>query len=394
MRTAYLDCFSGISGDMTLGALVDAGAPLDGIVEDLSTLDLPGWALRTDPDARDPRVGGTSVVVDCEEHGHVHRTFADIRAMIEASSLTEPVAARSIEVFFTLAVAEGKVHGKPPETVGFHEVGAVDSIVDIVGAVAGLHRLGVERLVCSPLPLGHGTVHCQHGEIPVPAPATVEVLLGCPTYDGGQARELTTPTGAALVKTLADGFGVQPAMVLERVGYGLGKARGAELPNALRLLVGLEGDGDVRQETATLLEANIDDMSPQFLGPVIDQLLTAGALDAFLTPVQMKKGRPGVLVSALCAPGDAAAVEGVLFRETTTIGVRRQRVRRSCLDRRLRTVPTPYGEVRIKESGAGGRIFNRMPEYEDCRRLADEAGVAAVDVHAAALAAALATEQA
>ncbi len=389
MRTVYLDCFSGISGDMTLGALVDAGVPLQDIAADLASLDLPGWELRTDPAARDPRIGGTSVIVDCAETGHVHRTFTDIRALIEASSLPEEVVRRSIQVFFTLAVAEGKVHGKEPGSVGFHEVGAVDSIVDIVGAVAGLQRLGVERLVCSPLPLGHGTVRCQHGVIPVPAPATVEVLLGCPTYDGGQARELTTPTGAALAKTLADGFGSQPAMTLERVGYGLGKARGGDLPNALRLLLGDEAGGDIHQETATLLEANIDDLSPQFLGPLIDRLIEAGALDAYLTPVQMKKGRPGVLISALCAPGHVGALEDVLFRETTTIGVRRQRVRRSCLDRTLRTVTTPFGEVRVKESGAGGRVFNRMPEYEDCRRLAAEAGVPAVDVHTAALAAAL-----
>ncbi len=390
MRTAYLDCFSGISGDMTLGALVDAGAELSAIADDVGRLDLPGWDLKTDPDARDPRIGGTSVIVDCAETGHVHRTFADIRGMIEAADLPERVRAESIAVFRTLAVAEGTVHGKDPEEVGFHEVGAVDSIVDIVGSVAGLHRLGIERVVCSPLPLGHGTVRCQHGVIPVPAPATVELLLGCPTYDGGQARELVTPTGAALARTLSTGFGRMPEMVLRTVGHGLGKARGEGLPNALRLLIGDaedRGSGGVPQERAVVLEANIDDMSPQFVGPLIDRLLEAGAMDAFLVPIQMKKGRPGVLVSAICAPHEAAPLEAVLFEQTTTIGVRRSHVHRSCLERRWFPVETPWGSVRIKESGVGDRVLNRMPEFEDCHDLATKAGVSPLEVHLAALAA-------
>lgn len=390
MRTAYLDCFSGISGDMMLGALVDAGADLSEIAEDVSRLDLPGWSLGLDPDARDPRIGGCSVIVECAETGHVHRTFADIRGMIEAADLPDRVRSESIAVFRTLAVAEGKVHGKDPEEVGFHEVGAVDSIVDIVGSVAGLRRLGVERIVCSPLPLGHGTVRCQHGVIPVPAPATVEVLLGCPTYDGGQARELVTPTGAALARTLSAGFGRMPEMVLQTVGHGLGKARGEDLPNALRVLIGEvqdPGSWRVHQEQATVLEANIDDMSPQFVGPLIDCLLAEGALDAHLVPVQMKKGRPGILVSALCSPDRAPALERVLFEQTTTIGVRRTQVQRSCLERSWIPVETPWGTVRIKESGAGGQVLNRMPEFEDCRALAQEAGVSPLEVHLAALAA-------
>ncbi len=388
MTIAHLDCFSGISGDMTLGALVDAGAPLDELRAMLRTLDLDGWDLAIDPEARDHRVGGTSILVGCAEEGHVHRTFRHIRAMIEAADLPAPVVERSVRVFRVLAEAEGKVHGKPAEEVGFHEVGAVDSIIDIVGSVAGLHLLGVTRLTCSPLPLGGGTVRCQHGVIPVPAPATVELLRGCPTYGGPEQRELVTPTGAALVTALAEGFGDAPPMVLRAVGYGLGKAPGTTLPNALRLLLGDDDGHGMPRDRSWVLEANIDDMSPQLFGPLIDRLLAAGAQDATLTPVHMKKGRPGMTVSVLCPPDARDAVERLLFRETTTIGVRRHPVTRTCLERRRVTVETPYGKVGIKESRGDGGIVNRMPEFEDCLRRARECGVPVLDVQQAALAAA------
>lgn len=385
MKIAYLDCFSGISGDMTLGALVDAGAPLDDIAAAVESLGLEGWRLEIDPDGVDPRVGGTRVLVHAEE-GHVHRTFRDIRAMIEAAALPAPVAERAVAVFAGLAEAEGKVHGQPPDSVHFHEVGAVDSIVDIVGAVAGLHLLGIERVVCSPLPLGGGTVRCRHGVIPIPAPATVELLRGCPTVPGEEQRELVTPTGAALARTLAGDFGPPPAMVLQTVGYGLGSTRGEGLPNALRILVGMDHDGGgIPQHRAIVLEANVDDLSPQFLGPLIERLLDAGALDATLTPVQMKKGRPGILVSVLCSPPERAILEELLFRETTTIGVRRHDVWRSCLSRRTETVSTPYGPIRVKISGVDDRDFNRMPEFEDCREAARTHGVTLLEVHQAAL---------
>ncbi len=389
MRTAYLDCFSGISGDMTLGALVDAGVPLDAIAAAVTALDLPGWELALDEGARDPRVGGTRVLVHAEEEGHVHRTFREIRAMIEAATLPGDVARRAVAVFARLAEAEGKVHGRPPDEVHFHEVGAVDSIVDIVGAVAGLHHLGIDRLECAPLPLGGGTVRCRHGVIPIPAPATVELLRGLPTVPGEEQRELVTPTGAALAGTLADAFGPPPPMVLRAVGYGLGSTRGEGLPNALRLLVGEAPGGEaIPQHRATVLEANVDDLSPQFFGPLIERLLEAGALDATLTPVQMKKGRPGILVTVLCSPPDRAILEELLFRETTTIGVRRHDVWRSCLERRSETVETPYGAVRIKIGSAGDTEFNRMPEFEDCRAAAEAHGVTPLQVHRAALAAA------
>ncbi len=385
MKLLYLDCFSGISGDMMLGALVDAGLPIEDLSTMLASLPLEGWSLATDPDARDHRVGGTSVIVGCPPEEHVHRTFRDIRAMIEGSTLPPTVQQRAVAVFHCLAIAEGKVHGKPAEEVGFHEVGAVDSIIDIVGAVAGLHLLGIERIHCSPLPLGSGTVRCQHGLIPVPAPATVEVLRGCPTYAGEEARELVTPTGAAIAKVLADEFGPLPAMQLETVGYGLGKARGEVLPNALRVLVGTSDTEDAPQEVSTMLEANIDDLSPQFFGPLSDRLLAAGAQDVFLTAVQMKKGRPGVQISVLCSPERRTAMEDLLFRETTTIGVRRQQVWRSCLQRRFVTVETPYGKVSIKESYGRRGVLNQMPEFEDCRRLADEHDLPVLHVHNAAV---------
>jgi len=386
VRVAYLDCFSGISGDMTLGALVDAGVPLDVVREAVAALELDGWDLALDPDGRDFRIGGTRVLVHASEDGGVHRTFRDIRGMIEAADLPAGVAERSIAVFAALAEAEGKVHGRPPDEVHFHEVGAVDSIVDIVGSVAGLAHLGIDRLVCSPLPLGGGTVHCRHGEIPIPAPATVELLRGLPTVPGHEQRELVTPTGAALARTLADDFGPPPPMVLQAVGYGLGSARGEGLPNALRLLL---GDGhpadELPRHRATVLEANVDDLSPQFLGPLIERLLDAGALDASFTPVQMKKGRPGILVSVLCSPADRAILEELLFRETTTIGVRHHEVWRTCLDRRTETVQTPYGPIRLKVSGVGDRDLNRMPEFEDCREAALTHGVTPLEVHQAAL---------
>ncbi len=389
MTIAHLDCFSGISGDMMLGALVDAGVQLDELTAMLGSLPLEGWALEIDPDTHDHRVPATSIHVRCPREHH-HRTFADIRTMIEGAALPTPVAKRAVAVFRRLAEAEGLVHGRPADEVTFHEVGAVDSIVDIVGAVAGLHLLGVQRLTCAPVPLGSGTVRCQHGLIPVPAPATVELLRGVPTWPGEDARELTTPTGAALAVTLAASFGPAPVMTMRQVGYGLGKARGEALPNALRLFVGdapADGQG-IPQDVSLLLEANIDDMSPQFFGPLLQVLLDAGAQDAFLTPVQMKKGRPAVQISVLCPPARRTALEDILFRQTTTIGVRRQRVWRSCLQRRTRTVQTAFGEVRIKESLAGAEVLNRMPEFDDCNALAEEHGVAPLVVHDAARAAA------
>jgi len=389
VRIAHLDCFSGISGDMMLGALVGAGVQLAELAEMLQGLKLPGWSLRELSAEHEHRVPGTSVEVVCGDEGHVHRTFADIRRMIEDAELPPPVATRSIDVFQRLAVAEGKVHGKPADEVTFHEVGAVDSIVDIVGSVAGLHLLAIERVSCAPVPLGSGTVHCRHGLIPVPAPATTELLRGVPTYPGEDARELVTPTGAALATTLASGFGSMPPMEIEAIGYGLGKAAGRAMPNALRLFVGTPPvEEGVPQSQAIVLEANIDDLSPQFYGPLADRLFDGGALDVYLSPVQMKKGRPGTLVTVLCDPGSRARLEQVLFDETTTIGVRRHTVWRSCLERSTRVVRTEYGDVRIKESYARGRLRNRMPEFDDCRDLAEESEVPVRQVHDAALAAA------
>ncbi len=388
-RVAHLDCFSGISGDMTLGALVDAGVELDDLTSMLQGLGLDGWSLRAGPVPEEHRIPGTRVEVLCAEEEHTHRHFGDIRAMIEGAELPPAVRDRAVAVFHRLAVAEGKIHGKDPEDVGFHEVGAVDSIVDIVGAVAGLHLLNVDRLTCSPLPLGQGTVRCQHGLIPVPAPATLELVRGVPTYPGEDHRELVTPTGAALTTTLADAFGSQPAMVIDSVGYGIGQARGQAMPNGLRLLVGEAlTSGDVPQDTTWVLEANIDDLAPQFFGPLVQTLLDGGAQDAFLTPVVMKKGRPGVQLTVLCSPDRRGALEEVIFRETSTIGVRRHRAWRSCLEREIVTVDTPFGDVRVKVCTGLGEELNRMPEFEDCRARAAEHGVSILQVHRAALVAA------
>ena len=389
MRIAHLDCFSGISGDMMLGALVGAGVDLDELAALLEELRLPGWSLRQLPAEREHRVPGTSIEVVCDEGGHAHRTFTDIQRLIAEATLPATVAERATDVFHRLAVAEGKVHGQPPAEVTFHEVGAIDSIVDIVGSVAGFHLLGIDRLSCAPIPLGRGKVRCRHGLIPIPAPATAELLQGVPTYPGEDARELVTPTGAALATSLAGSFGAMPPMEIEAIGYGLGKAAGESMPNALRLFVGTTPtEHGVPQSQSLLLEANIDDLSPQFYGPLVVRLLAAGAQDAYLTAVQMKKGRPGTLVSVLCDPSARDRMEQILFDETTTIGVRRHAVWRSCLERATRTVHTAFGDVRIKESFDRGTLRNRMPEFDDCRRLADQRGVPVRQVHDAALMAA------
>jgi uncharacterized protein (TIGR00299 family) protein len=387
MRIAYLDCASGISGDMTLGALVDAGAELAVIQAGIDSLGLPSCRLvAAEVEKRGFR--GIQITVEHQPE-HVHRHLSDITAMIDGSSLSARQQEVARRIFQRLAEAEAKVHGTTVEQVHFHEVGAVDSIADIVGTAIGFDLLGVERMVSSPVPTGTGYVEIAHGRCSIPAPATGELLRGVPLANVLVEGELTTPTGAAIVATLAETFGPLPAMIIDRIGYGAGQ-RDFPHPNLLRLLVG-EAAGDANPaetgpgiETIVVLETNLDDASGEVIGHAVDRLWAAGALDVSLTPIQMKKGRPGVLLSVQARPCDGARLEAILFQETTTLGVRRSMVERTTLARRPGQVRTRWGPVdgKIAILPDGSQRF--APEYEACRRLADRLGVRLADVMAAA----------
>lgn len=385
MRIAHFDCFAGVSGDMILGALLDAGVEPDVWQGELSKLNLSGYELKID---RVQKQGIAAIAVRVllgEESPKRH--LAEIEELITTSQLPTEVKEMSVEVFRRLAVAEARVHGTTPDRIHFHEVGGIDAIIDIVGAVVGLRLLGVEEIYASTLPLGHGFVDCAHGRLPLPAPATIELLQGVPVLSRDVEGELVTPTGAAILTTMAEGFGPFPPMTVEKIGYGAGQ-RDFPFPNLLRLLVGITSPTlDARMETLTLLEANIDDLNPEFYGHLMERLFTAGALDVYLTPVQMKKNRPGVLLSVTCPPAQAEALAALVFAETTTIGLRRQEVQRWALARERVEVETSCGTVGVKVARLSGRVVTASPEYEDCRCLALESGVPLKEVYAAAEAA-------
>jgi uncharacterized protein (TIGR00299 family) protein len=386
VRVAYFDCFSGASGDMLLGSLIDAGLSLAGLRQALGSLPLDGWEVVAAPEERQG-VRGSKVDVlarlPAQEEAHQpHRHLPDILALVEASALPAAVKERASAVFWRLARAEAHVHGTVPEEVHFHEVGAVDSIVDIAGVVTGLHLLGVEAVYASPLPLGGGTVEVAHGTLPVPAPATLAILAEAhvPTVPHPAQVELLTPTGAALLAEMARFE--RPAMTIEGVGYGFGTRRTPAL-NAVRVWLG-QVAARWAEDEVVLLECNLDDTTGEALGYVQGRLLDAGALDAWFTPIYMKKSRPAVLLSALCAPAEAEALADLILQETSTLGVRRRHMGRYCAGRSLETVVTPWGEVRVKVKRLGGEVLGAAPEYEDCARLARDAGVPWRDVYAAA----------
>jgi len=385
MKLAYFDCFSGISGDMTLGALVDAGCPLEQLREGLAGLRLAGWEISAEKVWKNG-MSATWVRVKAEDQ-QKHRSLSTILEMIEKSGLGKPVRERAAAIFQRLGEAEAKVHDAPIEKIHFHEVGAIDAIVDIVGASIGFAALGIERFACSPLNVGSGTVKTAHGLLPVPAPATAELLRGKPTYSRGVERELVTPTGAAIVATLCAEFGEQPRMKTSAIGYGAGTIDLPGQPNVVRLLVGeaAEAGQGMETEEIAVIETNLDDMNPQIYGYVLEKALAAGALDVYTTPVQMKKNRPGTLLTLLCRPEGVDALMKLLFAETTTLGARTYRAERRCLAREWVSVRTDFGEVRIKVSRANGKILHAAPEYEDCRKLAAERGVPLQRVIAEAL---------
>lgn len=442
-RVLYLDCFSGISGDMLLGAALDAGLPLDElrrVVEPLAgsgclldassvtragvtatkfSVQEPASAAALDQTA-DHQSGGHQAhhhahqhdhdhdldhqhdhvhQHDQQSHGHAHgedgahgagrppvhghRTLAEIYALIDRSALPSGGKATARRMFERLAEAESAIHGVPMDRVHLHEVGAIDSIVDIVGTVFAMDWFRADRVVCSPLNVGGGMVRSAHGLFPVPAPATLRILGSAPVYAGPVLHETVTPTGALIATTYATSFGVMPPMRIERIGYGAGDRNPVETPNVLRVLVGEEGDAVERSDQAShvaVIECQIDDMNPQLFGPLMDRLFAMGALDVYYTPVQMKKNRPGTLVTVLAQPGQRDALAEVLFRETTTIGIRHQTADRICLTRELIRIETPIGPARVKRAMRGGVEVNAVAEFDDCVRLAAAHGRSVKDV--------------
>jgi uncharacterized protein (TIGR00299 family) protein len=418
MRIAFLECFSGMSGDMFLGALVDAGVSSRLLEDTVAALGI-GARLEISRVMRSG-ISATKVGVLVEgekdlpretpqkhshehkhehshdghahEHGHTHeqethehdhehahehgRGLTEIRKIISASTISKAAKGTAIAIFEALGAAEAKIHSAPIESIHFHEVGAVDAIVDIVCAAVGAEALGVDEIICSPLNVGGGMVKCAHGTFPVPAPATLELLQGAPVYSSGLQAELVTPTGAAIVKTLARSFGAFPEMKIEKSGYGAGSRDFPGHPNVVRLVVGESRASALAAKTATdtitALDANLDDLNPQVFGYVMDRLLEEGALDVFGMPVQMKKSRPGTLLTVLCKPEDASKLTELIFTETTTLGVRRRDESRQTLARRWKSVSTQWGDVRVKIASMNGTVTNYAPEYEDCRRIAAE----------------------
>jgi len=382
MKIAYFDCFSGISGDMTLGAIVDCGVEVTALERELHRLKLPDWKISAEKVKRGA-IFATKVNVETHEQHHHHRGLKAILKLVEEAKLSPRISERAMRIFRRLGEAEAKVHQIEMEKVHFHEVGAVDAIIDIVGTAIGFELMGIDEFACSPLDVGAGHVKAAHGIMPVPAPATAELLRGTPTYSSGIARELVTPTGAAIATTLSTRFAEMPPMNLQSIGYGAGSADLAERPNVLRLFageaVGME-KGERWDAPVSVIEANVDDMNPQLYGYFVDRALEAGALDVFSTPVQMKKNRPGVLVTLLCDTVSRDKLIDLVFRETTTIGVRTYEVQRRTLEREFVPVETPLGEVRMKISRLNGTMLNAAPEYEDCRRIAAERGVSLKEV--------------
>lgn len=390
MNTAYLDCFSGVAGDMVLGALVDAGWSAAALRELPGRLGLPGVQVTCERVVRHGLQGTLVRVIVGPDAPRKHRHLRHIRDIIGKATLPGDTAANAVRVFTRLAEAEAKVHGTDVEKVHFHEVGADDAIVDIVGACLGLQALGVTRVVCGPVPTGHGTVTCEHGVMPVPAPATAELLRGVPLASVDEAQELTTPTGAALVTTLAESFGPPPTMQIMHIGYGAGTRENRARPNLLRVLVGTPATAtgsadDLESDEVVVLEAQLDDATGQVVAHAMDRLLTGGALDVFLVPIGMKKGRPGHLLTVLARPADADRCTELLLTETTTFGVRRHACERRKLPRALVPVETPLGSIRVKVGRRGGRVVQAWPEYEDCAAAAQQHNVPLKDVQQAAL---------
>jgi pyridinium-3,5-bisthiocarboxylic acid mononucleotide nickel chelatase len=393
-KILFIEPFSGISGDMLLGALLDLGVNFTSVEEKLRRLSLGGYHLSLQPCLR-AGIRALKFEVHGEEHHghgheHHHRSFREIRAMIESSGLSDWVKQKSVAAFARLAEAEGKIHNRPAEEVHFHEVGAVDSIIDMVGAAIAIEELMPVRVLSSDVNVGQGALECQHGRYPAPGPATLELLKGIPMYGPANSGEMTTPKGAALLAAFAEGFGARPRMTVERIGYGAGSRDFPDAANVLRVSLGesaAQDPGHVHGpgERVAVIEASVDDMSPQIYGYFQERALAAGALDVFAVPAQMKKNRPGIMLSVICDPARVDEMAALIFMETTTIGVRYSWAERKTLTREILDVETEFGTVSVKVASHGGRRANFAPEYECCRRLAQEKGAALKDVMAAAV---------
>jgi len=375
MKLAYFDCFSGISGDMTIAALVDAGCNLELLRFGLEGLQISGSTISAEKVWKNG-MSATHVLVVTEDQTK-HRSLSAILEIFEKSQLSESVRKRAAAIFRKLGEAEASVHDVAIEKIHFHEVGAVDAIVDIVGACIGFDALGIEKFACSPLNVGGGTAKMAHGILPVPAPATAKLLQGKPTFSNGVQRELVTPTGAAIVSTLCDTFGPQPQMTVSSIGYGAGSIDLERQPNVVRIMIGEAADKVIAgfDEEISVIEANLDDMNPQIYGYFLEKALAAGALDVYTTPVQMKKNRPGTLLTLLCKPQDTNSLMSLVFAETTTFGARTYRAQRRTLPRESVSVHTQFGDVRVKLSRLNGRILHVAPEFDDCRKLAVEKNI-------------------
>jgi hypothetical protein len=386
MRAIYFDCFAGVSGDMIMGGLLDLGVELEWLRSQLSTLDLSGYEIRAERVKRSG-IAAMKFVVAVDEHKQPARTLPGISELINRSGLSESTKARALRVFNHIAEAEAHVHATTIDRVHFHEVGAVDSIIDTVGAMIGLEALGVERFYASPLRVGRGMVETEHGLLPIPAPATTELLRNVPVYAGEIDGEFVTPTGAAIVTTLCEEFGSLPEIEIIGAGYGAGSRDPKGFPNALRLVFGEVANGQRAakdDQRVFVIETNIDDMSPQAYGFVLERAFALGALDVFMIAAQMKKTRPGVLLTVLCEPERLDSIMQMLLAETTTLGVRYHEAKRRVLDRSIETVETEYGRVRIKVARDGARTLHFQAEYDDCARLAEQSSVPLLEVQAAA----------
>lgn len=366
MRAAYFNCFSGISGDMVLAALVDLGWPIKELERELNKLDLFNYQIEAEKVAKQGIIS-TQIKIRIKE-GKKERTLKDILSILDRSKLEEKIKERSQAIFIRLASVEAKIHGKNMQEVHFHELGGLDTIIDVVGAVAGMKYLGIEKVYSSSLPLGKGFVKCSHGTLPVPAPATLELLKGVPVYGSNIEAELVTPTGAAIISTLAEDFGQLPPMKIDNIGYGAGQ-RDLPIPNLLRVSLGMLKDV-YEEDVVSLIQTNIDDMNPEFYEHIIDRLFDGGALDVFLTPIQMKKTRPATMLSVITDEEKMERVVELIFDETTTLGVRISRIKRRKLSREKRKIPTKYGKIEVKIGKLNGMVKNISPSNEECRKIA------------------------
>ncbi|HEX2969311.1 MAG TPA: nickel pincer cofactor biosynthesis protein LarC [Bacteroidales bacterium] len=385
MKVLYYDCFSGISGDMNLGAMIDTGIDKNFLISELNKLNLKGWELIVEKDQRHG-ITGTKVTVKQTIHEHTHRHLSDIDKIINDSGLDNDTKELSMKIFMKIAEAEARVHNVPVDHIHFHEVGAIDSIIDVTGAAICFNALKIKKVKVSPIELGGGFVNCEHGKLPVPAPATAEIIKGFPVKQGGVSFEATTPTGAAILATLVTDLNPQKSIKIEKTGYGVGHKDDHDVPNLLRVFIGEETDED-KGHDALLLECNIDDMNPEFFGYISEKLFKAGASDVYLSNIMMKKGRPGIILNIICEEGLADSVKNIVFTESTSLGIRTFPFRKDTLARKLETIETEFGTVTIKRSFFRGKEVSVKPEYEDCKKIAAEKDIPVKEVYAGILSA-------